>query len=453
LLRQAAAFYVRPGDRWLAREEEKWHPVSARIPRSAFGEDHDDFGLNQSKVIVIEAKQQGLETMRVLIIGDGAREHALCWKLVESPLVDELYCAPGNDGVALLAECVPISMGALQTILNYCEDNEVEFIIVDSLIALENGLVDMLNRNGYPSFGPDMGAVKLETSKAFTKEFCERHAIPTARFARFTAPEEARHHVAEGALPVVIKSDMPVAGAKVAVCRTREEADAAIAARLNGAAGAEILIEDYLTGAEIGFSVITDGNVVLSLTSTTPRWDGEEKPARPGCLSPAPEVTPKVEAEIIERIFLPTVEQMKAERRVCKGLLAATIMLTAEGPKLLDYKVHFTDPEWQVIMLRMNGDLMPALISSYDEMLYRFNPFRWHEEAAASVVVTTDGARDPEQISAAIDSAELADSDIVVFQSYKDRDLGVSAGGKDLADIRTRLRAALERIDHVLQMK
>jgi phosphoribosylamine--glycine ligase len=391
--------------------------------------------------------------MRVLIIGDGARDHALCWKLVESPLVDELYCAPGNDGVALLAECVPIAMGALQTILAYCEDNEVEFVIVDSIIALENGLVDMLNRNGYPSFGPDMGAVKLETSKAFTKEFCKRHAIPTARFARFTAPEEACQYVAGSEFPVVIKSDMPVDGARVVICQTQEEADSAIKARLNGTVGAEILIEDYLTGAEIGFSVITDGNVVLSLTSTTPRWDGEDKPSMPGCLSPALEVTPEVEAEIVERIFLPTVEQMKAERRMCKGLLAAKIMLTKEGPKLLDYKVRFTDPEWQVIMLRMNGDLMPALISSYDEMLYRFNPFRWHEHAAASVIVTTDGMRDPEQISAAVDTAELADSDIVVFQSYKDRELGVTAGGKDLADIRARLRAAVEQIDHVLQME
>jgi phosphoribosylamine--glycine ligase len=388
-----------------------------------------------------------------LVIGDAAREHALCWKLVESPLVDELYCAPGSTGVALLAECVPIAMGALQTILAYCEDNDIEFVIVDSLVAMENGLIDMLNRNGYASFGPDMGAVKLETSKAFAKEFCKRHAIPTARFARFSDAEAARQYLAETGFPAVIKSDAVIDGAKVAICRTKEEAEAAIRARLTGAEGEEILVEDYLTGTEIGFSVITDGLVVLPLTSTTPRWDGEATPSIEGCLSPAPEVTPEVEAELVERIFLPTVEQMKEERRMCKGLLSASIMLTAEGPKLLDYKVRFSDPEWHAIMLRMKGDVMPALVSSFDEMLYRFNPFRWHEEAAAALVVRTDGKRDPEQVLAAIDAAELADSDIVVFQAYNDRELGVTAGGKDVDDIRQRLREAVERINAVLAME
>jgi len=391
--------------------------------------------------------------MRVLVIGDGAREHALCWKLVESPLVDELYCAPGSNGVALLAECVPISMGASQTILAYCEDNDIEFVIVDALVAMESGLIDMLNRNGHASFGPDMGAVKLETSKAFAKEFCKRHAIPTARFARFSDAEAARRYLAETGFPAVIKSDAAIDGRKVAICRTKEEAEAVIKARLTGAEGEEILVEDYLTGTEIGFSVITDGLVVLPLTSTTPRWDGEASPAIEGCLSPAPGVTPEIEAELVERIFLPTVEQMKAERRMCKGIVCASIMLTAEGPKLLDYKMRFSDPEWHVIMLRMKGDVMPALVSSYDEMLYRFNPFRWHEEAAASLVVRTDGERDPEQILAAIDAAELADSDIVVFQAYKDRLLGVTAGGKDVDDIRERLRAAVERINTVLAME
>jgi phosphoribosylamine--glycine ligase len=390
--------------------------------------------------------------MRVLVIGDGAREHALCWKLVESPLVDELYCAPGGNGVVGLAECVPIAMGALQTILSYCDDNDVEFVIVDSLLALENGLVDMLNRNGYPAFGSDMGGVKLETSKAFAKEFCKRNAIPTARFAIFAEAEPALRYVSETGLPIVVKSDRPVDGAKVAVCRTESEAKAAIAARLTGAPEDQIIVEEFLSGAEVGFSIITDGNVALSLTSTTPRWDGEATPAAIGCLSPAPEVTPDVEKAIVDAIFLPTVEHMKAERRAIKGALSAKIMLTDAGPKLLDYKVQLPEPEWQAIMLRMKGDVMPAMISSFDEMLYRFNPFRWHEESAVAVVIKTDGTVDPEQIRAAVDAAEEADGDIVVFQSYEDRELGVTAGGKDLADIRKRLRAALERIEQVLRM-
>jgi phosphoribosylamine--glycine ligase len=403
------------------------------------------------RLVEIDDERRRL-TMRVLVIGDGAREHALCWKLVESPLVDELYCAPGGTGVAVLAECVPISTGALQTILSYCDDNEVEFVIVDSLQAIENGLVDMLNRNGYPAFGPDMGGIKLEVSKLFAKEFCQRHAIPTARFSKATDADAARSLVSEMGLPVVIKGDHAIDGAKVAICRTMEDAEMAIAARLAKGEGAEVIIEEFLTGEEIGFSIITDGNVVLPLTSTTPRWDGEATCSTPGCLSPAPAVTPEVEKEIVERIFLPTVRQMKAERRICKGVLAAKIMLTKDGPKLLDYKVRFTDPDWQAIMLRMNGDVMPALISSYDEMLYRFNPFRWHEESAAVLVIKTDGSVDPQQVTAAIDAAEEADGDIVVFQSYQDRELGVTAGGKDLDDMRKRLRAAAHRMEEVLRM-
>ncbi|HYP58353.1 MAG TPA: phosphoribosylamine--glycine ligase, partial [Beijerinckia sp.] len=359
-------------------------------------------------------------------------------------------CAPGSAGVANLAECVPIAMGALQTILSHCDDQDIEFVIVDSLVAMEAGLVDMLNRNGYPSFGPDMGGVKLEISKHFAKEFCKRHTIPTAAWRHFTDADSARLYLSETGFSVVIKGDSYINGAKVAICRTKDEAEAAIAARFSGDGIDGIIIEELLTGQEISYSAITDGNVVLPLTTTTPFWDGAAVPSMPGCLSPAPGVTPEIEQEIVDRILLPTVEHMKAERKTFRGLLHANIVLTSEGPKLLDYKVRLPDPEWQAIMLRMKGDLMPALVSSYDEMLYRFNPFRWHEESAMVAVITTDGKVDPEGISAAVDAAEEADGDIVVFQSYADRELGVTASGKDLDDVRKRLLAATDRIKEVL---
>ncbi len=389
--------------------------------------------------------------MRVLVIGDGAREHALCWKLVELPLVDELYCAPGGDGVAFVAECVPISPSALQTLLSYCDENDIEFVVVDSLPAIENGLVDMLNRNGYPAFGPDMGGLKLEISKSFAKGFCDRHDIPTPRCACFKDADAALLYLDKIGLPVVVKADRAVDGASVAICQTKAEAELAIKARLSEPDAGEIVVEEFLAGEEVGYFVITDGHVALPLTSTTPRWDGEATPSRPGCLSPAPSVTPEIERTIIERIFIPAVQGMKAERRMCKGLLSARIMLTSEGPKLLDYKVRLSDPDMQAILLRLNGDLMPALISSYDEMLYRFDPFRWRDEAAAVVVIETAGTLDPEKVAAAVDAVEIADGDIVVFQSYQDRELGVTAGGKDLADIRKRLSAAAERLEQVLQ--
>ncbi|WP_034997218.1 phosphoribosylamine--glycine ligase [Beijerinckia mobilis] len=390
--------------------------------------------------------------MRVLVIGDGASEHALCWKLVESPLVDELACAPGGAGVANLAECVPISMTARDTILTHCDDNEVEFVIVDSLAAIGIGLVDMLNRNGYPSFGPDLGGYKLEASKLYAKEFCKRNNIPTAKWAVYKDAASAKAALAETALPVVIKSDRRIDGAKVNICQMKEEAEKAIDARFVGADedDAYVILEEFLTGPEMTYGCITDGNVVLPLTTTTPQWSGEDVPQIQGVLSPAPWATPELESELVDLFLLPTVQQMKEERHQFRGYLQINIKLTEDGPKLLDYKTHFSDPEWQVIMLRMKGDLMPALVSSYDEMLYRFNPFRWHEESAMAVVVRTDGQRDPEQVCAAVDAAEEPDGDIVVFQSYQDRELGITATGKDLDDIRKRLMAATERLNHVM---
>jgi phosphoribosylamine--glycine ligase len=387
--------------------------------------------------------------MIVLVIGDGAREHALCWKLVESPLVDELFCAPGNSGVANLAECVPISMTAIHTIVTHCEENDIEFVIVDSLAAMEAGLVDMLNRNGHPCFGADMGGVKLEISECFTKEFCQRNNIPVPRFASFTDADSAMAHIAQVGLPAVVKSDSAYALAKTTICHTKEEVEAALKTRF-GSGESKILIEELLSGEVIGFSGITDGNVLLPLATTSAHWYEDPADAATGCVSPAPGITAETEKDIVDLILLPTVEQMKAERRMVKGLLNAKIILTGEGPKLLGYKVRFTDPEWQAIMLRMKGDLMPALISSYDEMLYRFNPFRWHDESAMVMVVTTDGKVDPEQISAAIDAAEEADGDVVVFQSSADRELGVTATGLDLKDVRRRLLLARDRIREVL---
>lgn len=387
--------------------------------------------------------------MIVLVIGDGAREHALCWKLVESPLVDELFCAPGNAGVANLAECVPIALNAAKTILTHCEENDIEFVIVDSISAMEAGLCDMLNRNGFPCFGPDMGGIKLELSKSFARELCQRSNIPIPRFAVFTDAASAMAYIAQTGLPVLIRNDSGHDRGESPVCSSKEEAEAAITGRFERGE-TKVLVEEVLEGDVIGYSGITDGNVLLPLTTTSAYWYENETDKAIGCLSPAPGVTPDMEKEIVDLILLPAVEQMKAERRMLKGLLNAEIVLTKDGPKLLDFKVRFTDPEWQAIMLRMKGDLMPALISSYDEMLYRFNPFRWNDESAMVMVIQTDGKVDPEQISAAIDAAEEADGDIVVFQSAADKELGVTASGLDLTDVRRRLLLARDRMLEVL---
>jgi phosphoribosylamine--glycine ligase len=384
--------------------------------------------------------------MNVLVIGDGARAHALCWKLSESPVLEELFCAPGNVGVGLIAECVPISLKAVHTIAAFCEENDIDFIIVSNTQTMSIGIVDMLNRNGFPTFGPDMGAVRLETSKAFSREICEKQKIPMAKFARFTDAPAAEAYIDASEMPVVIKGDFAVDGSRVAICKTKEEAKAMVAAHI-AVGELEIFVEEFLTGPEVSYCAISDGHIVLPMTSATDDWDPQGPGIYRGSLSPAPAVTPEIEKQIIQKIMRPTVTAMKNARRPFKGLLNARLILTAEGPKVIDYKVRFSDPEWQTIVLRINGDLIPALISSYDEMLERFDPFRWHPGSAISMVMRAEGANaTTEKIGIAIDAIEEADDDIVVYRSNDEKELNMTASGTDLTDVRKRLYAAAQKV-------
>lgn len=380
--------------------------------------------------------------MRVLVIGDGARDHALCWKLVESPLVDELHCAPGNVGVATLAECAPIATKAINTLLSFCEDNDVEFIIIGAEPALAAGLIDICNRNGLPAFGPEVHAARIGLSKVMAREFCERHKIAMAPGRIFTDAASAKAFVAQAKFPLVVKGDQPVDGAKVAICQTLAEAEAVIAPRFKGEDGEDIVIEEFIAGEPVHYCGIADANTILPLTSTTNHWDPEGPQAFPGALCPAPAVTPEVEKAIIDQIMRPIVEGMKEERKSFKGLLNASIMVTADGPKLLDIKCTYGDPDWQAIMLRIKGDLMPALASSFDEMLDRFNPFRWLPESTMVLTMRAGADATSAKIAEACDAVEVADPDVVVFRAYDEKELNVTASGTDLADIRKRLYAA-----------
>jgi phosphoribosylamine--glycine ligase len=384
--------------------------------------------------------------MNVLVIGDGARAHALCWKLSESPILEELYCAPGNIGAGLIAECVPISLNAVHSIATFCEENDIDFVVIGNLQTMSIGLVDMLNRNGFPTFGPDMGAVRLETSKAFSREICQKYKIPMAQYVRFTEEAAAVAHIDTIDMPIAIKGDVAVDGVRSAVCKTKEEAKAAIVAHF-AAGELEIFVEEVLVGPEISYCGITDGHIMLPLTSATDDWDPDGPGLYRGSLSPAPAVTPEIEKLILQKILRPTIAGMKTERRALKGLLNVRLILTAEGPKVFDYKVRFSDPEWQAIALRIDGDLMPALVSSYDEMLERFDPFRWHPGSAAVLVMKAEGANATTQkIGIAIDTVEEMDDDIVIYRANDEKELNITATGKDLADIRKRLYAAAQKI-------
>ncbi len=315
---------------------------------------------------------------------------------------------------------------------------------------LAAGLIDICNRNGLPAFGPEVHAARLGTSKAFAREFCERHQIPMAPGRVFSDAETARRFAAEAKFPIVVKGDVRIDDAKVVICRNLAEAEAAIAARFKGEEGEEIVIEEFLEGEPVHFCAIADGNVILPMTSTTDRWDPEGPQAFPGTLCPAPAVTPDIQQAICDTILSPTVRAMKAERRAFKGLLNASLMLTADGPKLLDFKVTYSDPDWQAIMLRVKGDLMPALVSSFDEMLDRFNDFRWLPESAMVLVMHAGAEATADKIAAACEAAEVADPDVVVFRAYDEKALNVTASGTDLADIRKRLYAAAARIKAAL---
>jgi len=388
--------------------------------------------------------------MNVLVIGDGARAHALCWKLSESPILEELYCAPGNEGAGLIAECVPISLKAVQTIGAFCEENDINFVVISNIQTMKMGIVDMLNRNGFPTFGPDMGAVRLETSKAFSRSICEKYKIPVAASKLFNDESSALAHLETCPLPIVIKGDVEVNGSKVAICQTKDEAKAAIAAHF-AAEDTDVLVEEFLVGPEITYSGITDGFIMLPLTSTTRDWDPEGPGLYSGCLSPAPALANDVEKQIVQKILRATMNGMKAEKRAFKGLLNVSIILTAEGPKVIDYKVRFSDPEWQTVVLRINGDLMPALVSSYDEMLERFDPFRWHPGSAAVLTMRADGPNaSAENIAKAIDFVEEMDPDIVVYRANDMKELNVTATGADIADVRKRLYVVADKIKEMV---
>src|SRR5438876_5653776 len=316
--------------------------------------------------------------MRVLVIGSGGREHALCWAIAASPLVDQLYCAPGNAGIAEDAECVAIAAGDKKGIIEFCRRAAIDFVVVGPEAPLVAGLVDALEAAGIAAFGPSKTAAALEGSKGFMKDLCARENIPTAAYRRFRDAAAAKAYIAAQGAPIVVKADGLAAGKGVTVAASLAEAYAAIDAALGegrfGAAGAEIVVEECLVGEEVSFFALVDGENALPLTAAQDHkrvGDGDTGPntGGMGAYSPAPMVTPAIEGAVMERIILPTVRAMSRDGRPFKGVLYAGLMLTEEGPKLLEYNVRFGDPECQPLMMRLKSDLLPALLAARDGVL------------------------------------------------------------------------------------
>ncbi len=405
--------------------------------------------------------------MRILVVGSGGREHALCWAISGSPLVDKLYCAPGNAGIAEDAECVPVGAMDFVGIIAFCKQAAIDFVVVGPEAPLVAGLVDALDGEGIAAFGPTKAAALLEGSKGFMKDLCAREGIPTAAYRRFTDAGTAKAYVNSQGPEIVIKADGLAAGKGVTVSNSYATSVVAIDAAFGGrfgAAGAEIVVEEFLAGEEASFFALCDGAHALPLAAAQDHkrvGDGDTGPntGGMGAYSPALMVTEAVQGQVMERIILPTVRAMARDGRPYKGVLYAGLMLTAEGPKLIEYNVRLGDPECQPLMMRLQSDIVPALIATSDGILDRID-LRWYDTASICVVMAANGYPDDPRRGTEIRGLDAAGRapDVKIFHAGTKRDgnriladggrvLGVTATGPDLAAARDRAYRAVDAID------
>lgn len=405
--------------------------------------------------------------MQILLVGSGGREHALSWQLAQSPSCAKLYAAPGSPGIEAHAECVAIGVDDIDGLTAFCTAHAIDFVIVGPEAPLVAGLADRLRALGIATFGPGAAAARLEGSKGFTKDLCARASIPTAAYARCTTAEEA-HAVLEGFdIPVVIKADGLAAGKGVIIAETAEQATAAIDDMMGGAfdgAGAEVVIEEYMTGEEASFFALSDGSNVMAFASAQDHkrvGDGDTGPntGGMGAYSPAPVLTPDLEAQVMDRIIRPTVATLAAEGTPYVGVLFAGLMLTGEGPKLIEYNARFGDPECQVLMMRYTGDLAALLHAAATGALANATPPAFASDYALTVVMAAKGyPATPEKGGAIHGIAEAERGGVRVFHAGTARDgdtivaaggrvLNVTATGRTVTEAQARAYAAIDRLD------
>lgn len=397
--------------------------------------------------------------MNVLLIGSGGREHALAWKMAQSPLVTELTCAPGNAGIAEIANCVDVRADDIIGIIALVQRSGYDFVVIGPEQPLAMGLADELRGRGVKVFGPSEAAAQLESSKAFTKDFCTRHKIPTADYGVFTDLKEAKAFLKTMSKPYVLKADGLAAGKGVVIAQTRKAAEEELAEFFSGKFGnasAKVVIEEFMTGQEASFFAISDGKTALPLIAAQDHkraYDGDKGPntGGMGAYSPAPVFGKKELKTVMKTIIQPTVDGMHNDGHPFVGVLFAGLMMTDEGPKLIEYNVRFGDPECQVLMRRLQSDLMEIFIAAEEGTLADVPPLTWFDDAVVNVVLAAEGypgSYEKGSVIGGILDAEEMDG-VVVFHAGTSRgDNGalVSSGGRVLnvtAQAKT-IKAAVE---------
>jgi phosphoribosylamine---glycine ligase len=404
--------------------------------------------------------------MNILLLGAGGREHALAWKMAASPLTDRLICAPGNAGIAREAECVALDLADHAAVIAFCRANSIDLVVVGPEAPLCAGIVDDLEAAGIKAFGPTRAAARLEGSKGFTKDLCRANGIPTAAYERFRTAAPAKAYVASRGAPIVVKADGLAAGKGVVVAQSVAEAEAAIDMMFGGGlgdAGGEVVVEEFLDGEEASFFALCDGTTAIPLTTAQDHkraFDGDQGPntGGMGAYSPAPNIDAAMSARVMVEIIEPTLHAMKAMGAPYQGVLYAGLMITRDGPKLIEYNARFGDPETQVLMLRLMSDLVPALLASRDGQLKSFD-LRWYPDPALTVVMAAKGYPGDYKRGSVIeglDDAAKVDG-VQIFHAGTKADggkilanggrvLNVSAIGKTVKEAQARAYEAISRI-------
>ena len=406
--------------------------------------------------------------MKVLIVGGGGREHAIAWKVAKSPKVEKLYCAPGNAGIAEVAECVNIGVMEFDKLTAFARENQIDLTIIGPDDPLAAGAVDAFEAAGLRVFGPRKNAAILEASKAFSKDLMKKYGIPTAAYETFTSPEAALAYLETAKMPIVLKADGLALGKGVLICKDLEEAQEGVKTLMLdkqfGSAGDEIVIEEFMTGREVSVLSFVDGKTIKIMTSAQDHKrakDGDQglNTGGMGTFSPSPFYTAEVDAFCKEHIYQKTVDAMRAEGREFKGIIFFGLMLTADGPKVLEYNARFGDPETQVVLPRMKNDIVDLFEACIDGTLDQMD-LQFEDNAAVCVVLASDGYPEHYEKGFPIHGLEhFKDADgYYVFHAGSKFDadgqivtnggrvLGVTATGKTLKEARTNAYKATEFI-------